>query len=1195
MEYLALEIFDLSGNGSQYATLPEDASLSITDTSEIFASGDIWSHDFTLNVYANAHIFGTTGDLHGSRLHDLLEKRRARLWVMGLPLYTGYLKLGDEVDVDKNGNVKVSFESGRKTFKDVINGAKANQVPLMDKVRFGVAIWRERWVRTSCTLQLEPELAWTNSDIFAKTEKLPVFDRGGGDTFNFTVDGEKDLEAAQKYPRMVYPKGQFIDLNTGDPASGYPGDIKDIDCINTDYPYDDNHPYCNIALCYQRMGYKRKVGDGSVLTDDYTQDPTPQRGYEYMPANRINSAPNFYVIYWLRCLMKHLGIFIEENQMMDVEDLRRLFFVNTNCDYKEPKKMRTDSSQWQTYGRYSFLTDYRDIFPEQYNKPDWAVFTKKEECKFQCIYQLGEPQYDDMGDVFGPEDIPAVHNIKITLNDILQSQENIYRYRENNRYLHDAYATSKCFPDAEIDEVIKALESGFGVRFLFDGSFQRVRIILLRNIFQNKEIQEVNCEILDEDVKVENSIRGFRMTYGKGKDDTQYYYKGFNDKLPHKKQMWLEETDKHDYSQWDFSAVYEDIIRKVSAFDKKCYVTPATGNAHIIKVDKDAKRYEDLHPSLFGCADYMDAEDGDCTGEDETIEEISVGFTPAIMNDLNMDVERRGDKTQKFALFVDAEMMARRPDLQTGVDYNNPDAAYDVDGRLYGSGEFTNMMKDGIVKPGEFALTSDMTVSYSGAIGTAFTWLSKIIRGPRVTDVAIKTTSVQWPVTGITFSGAFNEGYRLYLQDNYKPNDEGISPIEKHEWGLTLGIMRGSGSDAHVSYSDDSDDPENDTWDIVPGSNVTAHPDTCDSYGRQWDYDTEPAGRTIEAMYLREAGWPVSGGDNELVSYSYHYNFNTPDGVYDLLLTPIKDLSQQARSVRSLVLTRTELESYVQNLWDEHGEHFVTADHGQHILLAKRVDGTTFYSAGRVSLKLRAEKPNPYFDLTLPNMITTKADAGRAMTSIYTTANCDLLTRPKVSGATMRAAGWDVPEDSYSTVYGVTESIMYSDGTIHNILWTPIETNGHVLTMNELMIYTNIFNGKQLDNLATLDTKHLILDIDTTELRAETLHKLQTLYYAEPGESVQGVYIEPLRYLEITTTGLQGRGLCDTFYKEYSYWIRNARIVKRTVRMELAQLLTIDKTKKVRVGDITGYIRKIQYTISNKTGLGTVTMEIMYI
>ena len=39
MEHLSLEIFDRDGTGSSYATLPEDCRITMTDTSEIFASG----------------------------------------------------------------------------------------------------------------------------------------------------------------------------------------------------------------------------------------------------------------------------------------------------------------------------------------------------------------------------------------------------------------------------------------------------------------------------------------------------------------------------------------------------------------------------------------------------------------------------------------------------------------------------------------------------------------------------------------------------------------------------------------------------------------------------------------------------------------------------------------------------------------------------------------------------------------------------------------------------------------------------------------------------------------------------------------------------------------------------------------------------------------------------------------------------
>jgi hypothetical protein len=198
------------------------------------------------------------------------------------------------------------------------------------------------------------------------------------------------------------------------------------------------------------------------------------------------------------------------------------------------------------------------------------------------------------------------------------------------------------------------------------------------------------------------------------------------------------------------------------------------------------------------------------------------------------------------------------------------------------------------------------------------------------------------------------------MEDNYSISNGG-TPFDESDPGLQFGIMRSSGDDARVDYFFDPDDGEgNQAWDIVQGDGAIDHPDTCDPYGNEWDYNGMAEGQTAD-------------------------------------------------------------------------------------------------SDGRFSLKLRAEKPNPFFNPNLPESETNR------------------------------------------------------------------------------------------------------------------------------------------RYLEITNSRLRQRGLCDQFYKEYSHWIRNARIVRRTVRMTLAQLLTIDKTKRVRVGDVMGFIRKMQYSVSNETGLGNVTLEIMYI
>lgn len=1044
MEHLSLEIFDLAGGGSKYAVLPKDASITITDTSEIFASGDVWSHAFTLNVEANAHIFGSAGDMHGNRLHEQIDKRKARLWVEGVALYLGCLRLDGEAEVDSDGNVDVTFESGQKTFEEMIDGAKANQVPMLGDVEIGMALWKKRWTR------FRVKFLATYADEIGTMTGTPGH-LGGGEWYEFSCDGENEANSVQEYPQMVYPRGSFDNRKAGSPGWNE-------NFVNTDYPYTEDqngvptHPYCNIALCYQQYGYKKKMEDRSTQ-DDYSGEPEAQRGYEYMPADRVNSAPNFFVIYWLRALMTHLGIHIDENQMMDVEDLRRLFFVNSKCAYEMPKRVRNviDADK---YGSYMYSGDI-PLTPEYRDKQG---IINVDECRIH-------------GSIPGRTDD---YRLTLGIAEIAEPTEEDERaYRRANNCYHRAYATSECFPDVEISDVIKAVENGFGVRFMFSEEYHRVRIVLLRSIFRSDDVQEIPC-VINDDYKVENNIRGFRLTYGSGKDDTHFFYKGFDDKMPHQKTLWPDTTDKHDYSHWDLDAVYGTVINKVTVFNKTCYVTPNTGNAYGVKVDKHAKRYEDMHPSLFEFAGFMDAEDGDCTGDEDTIKTVDMGFTPAIMNDLNMEEERNGSKRQRFALFVDEKMRPRRPDLgdlppawDTSIkSYDDPRAVYDTQKLYAEDSPARNMMNGGYVKPGEFAITSDTFVEEQNSMVNLYGFPRGVLFIPN-----------------FSFEGCVSEGYRLYLQDNFEPNDTGVTPIETHDWGLTLGIMRGSGSDAHVDYSGDPDDKEgNDTWDLVSGSSVSAHPDTCDSYGGLWEYPSSIIiSREIAEGKYAEL-YPASNASFAMVSSNgvdifdlkdasgtvHKALFVTPyppnSSYYKLMFQKEYIVPLSGHTAAEIVQLDKAGRGAYNNLLVELDSSYERCDTlRQLIRLALgyesdiTIDHCVSSKYGRFSLKLRAEKPNPYFDPKQP----------------------------------------------------------------------------------------------------------------------------------ESGEN--------RRYLDITNQSLRERGLMDQFYKEYSYFIRNARIAKITTHMELAQLQTIDKTKRVRVGDICGFIRKMQYSVSNDTGLGEVQMEIMYI
>ena len=83
-------------------------------------------------------------------------------------------------------------------------------------------------------------------------------------------------------------------------------------------------------------------------------------------------------------------------------------------------------------------------------------------------------------------------------------------------------------------------------------------------------------------------------------------------------------------------------------------------------------------------------------------------------------------------------------------------------------------------------------------------------------------------------------------------------------------------------------------------------------------------------------------------------------------------------------------------------------------------------------------------------------------------------------------------------------------------------------------------------------------------------------------------------YFPITETYAQKRGLFDKFHAEYAYFVINRKIVRLTLRMELADLASIDWTKRYKIGDYVGFVNKYSYTVDN-TGMSDVTLEMYYL
>lgn len=1033
MEHLSLEIFDLTGTGSKYAMLPEDATITITDTSEIFSSGDVWSHSFTLNVAANAHIFGSSGELHGSRLHEQINKRRARLWVEGLPLYLGHLKLDDEVDVDEDGNVEVTLESGQKTFEEQIDGINAREVSVGDTI-IGVALNRKRVIHTT-----GPTYDFTLDGLVPYSVNDEKLEEAVYNTFKYTAPQGVEIKSpyAQRWPKLVMSHGTVYE----GPAR------REIDYTNIQMPYDAGHPFCNINICYQLKVMNKD--NEEVAARGYTlryarNKPTVDGGDNQ---TRFNNSPNFYLLHFIDRLFKDLKIHVEENQCLDVEDLRRVFMLNYGCHYEEIENdndyFNSDDhyipqDKTERYGQYRMKIVSQDgeegqkFYPiENWQSGGMPIVHPEDNC-------IGKILLRDVNVEIEGENVLTIGSIEGKVTGAQSKYDNETKDFEcfidtdsgeslTGRYpAYLAYATGDNYPNVEIKEIIDAMKSMFGVRLIFNDNYSTVRIVLLRNIFNSKDVQEISCDIIKPDIKQENCIRGFRMTYGAGTDNTNFYYKGFNDLFRRSATTWKDTTDRHDYSQWKLDADYNEIKQSVSAMNRTCYVTPITGNAFIIKVDED----EDvLFPSLFEAAGFMDAEDGDCTGESETIEEVQASASPLIMNEIG----------NTYASLFTGDMKAPTPE--------NYEQAPKI-------ATFARLTRQSI----------DVTLPIYHIVRT--------LMGRLPSDVVIGHITGKLDVY-------MSEGFQIRMEDNYSISNVG-TPFDDFDPGLCFGIMRSSGEDAYVRYFADPDDKEgNDTWEVEPGSSAISHSDTCDNYGKEWDY------------------------------------------------------------TGSIVVTPAEAPSKLAELFPNSDAPFYNSTLGY-------ITETTWFYVNDSEGKRRVVLVASAYSI-----------AGKTVTS-----SGDLRS-------------W--------TGLTLEELLQVSSGGRHMVIEVDSsQERGNTLVQLCKLAYGGGTETMRIDNGVGSRYGRFSL-----KLRAE---KLNPEFNPKEAESSYN-----RRYLPITSENLRRRGLADQFYKEYSHWVRNARIAKRQVHMELATLLSIDKTVRVTVGDVTGFIKKMQFEVSNKTGLGLVTMEILYI
>lgn len=175
----------------QWATVNENTEISIEMSSPVFNEQGTFSFPFELPYEENRHLFGSIGEPDGLTHLQELDGKSFELYFDDILLYYGAVETNDEEEI--TDTIPLNFVSGNALLKDMIEGMKASDVEVKDKIYLGYTIERCRY-------------EYNSGNKFTEVSK-PL------DTDVF----------------MVYENE------------------------NVTYPYPTK-PYCNVRICYQPEG-----------------------------------------------------------------------------------------------------------------------------------------------------------------------------------------------------------------------------------------------------------------------------------------------------------------------------------------------------------------------------------------------------------------------------------------------------------------------------------------------------------------------------------------------------------------------------------------------------------------------------------------------------------------------------------------------------------------------------------------------------------------------------------------------------------------------------------------------------------------------------------------------------------------------------------------------------------------------------
>ena len=836
--------------------LKEDASISIELKNPLFNDNEMFSYPVELPVEGNRHFLKNVDDVSSDIRPVSYEHTPMQIIADGVPLASGTAIIQEDERLEDT--LSFNIDANTQSFDDLISDLKCNEVPIPTKYRDQLLIG-EKIDEVSVRVEY-------------KTDVEIKYEGKKGDKKFGTVGEKENTEATFSpqalgfsYPAQCVETGDLHEAVLSKPSTYPNGNIVNIPEVQTSYiNVSDAYPhklFCNARVCYAHhdlnedgttsdelvQELKQSSGAGS---NNQAQEMYEDRGPIWvLDADRPQSGICFYILFFLDCLFEHLGVQFDKSALEAIGDMNRLCFFTTKCTYdikplyygelykeedeavqaglkqkgdvkvgffqkqveseKETANLFDDVNKWldsRGCGGNLKLENPKDksVQEVRYRKVTYKIVEKQSTGTFP----IGGGTFKDTevvaveGDweteAVGKKGVASI-TCKSTITKA-QMSASIFRM----------YANEKNFPNESVSDVIDSLEQQFGIKFHYDYEQRKVTAYLIRDVFrkQNPTPRNFHAQVLNM-LPITEKITGVRAGY-----EAESEAKEQRDNM--KNQVKEFNTD-YDYIEYPknstiTSLTYKDIIHEVRNGQMNVFVDLQTGNKYRVKIDKQFTDVSNMEPRLFEVAAMKGVEIGDCSTQNEDyIMEFRSKFIPVGMVDANYRLALSSNTGSKCAT-------------------DDPNQPTEV-GTEHKGYEFVGV-NESYAKT-QMAALVDKDMEHEFVKQYVKNTMSSMVADFYVTE-------------------------ELCLRESYDPSstDDGNSPLQSYDWGLSIAIMRGGGIDAtHEAYDYNYDGFGNSRWRTKSGDYAMTT-DTIDPYGNEYDYNGVEEGIGDEERFsLKPRAW----------------------------------------------------------------------------------------------------------------------------------------------------------------------------------------------------------------------------------------------------------------------------------------------------------------------------------------------------